>query len=102
MKFKNFFFLVADTQLYKKEAFPSVRPSVMIELKSAKTRIFDAAVVIVCLCVWVCVWWARVWKGVVRPCPPVRNDIVTRRHLFFKDALMNGWLVIGSQKKKSN
>ena len=33
---------------------PSDDPSVMIELKSAKTRIFDAAVVIVCdfECVW--------------------------------------------------
>ena len=25
--------------------------------------------------------WARVWMGVVCPCPPVCNDIVTPRHL---------------------
>ena len=29
-------------------------------------------------------WVGRgVWMGVGRPCPPVRNDIVTPRHLFF-------------------
>ena len=32
-----------------------------------------------CLCVRVGV---GVWMGVGRPCPPVRNDIVTPRHLF--------------------
>ena len=25
--------------------------------------------------------WVRVWMGVGCPCPPVRNDIVTQRHL---------------------
>ena len=49
------------------------------QLKSAKTRIFDAAVAIVTMCVRVCVGWARVWMGVSCPCPPVRNDIVTPR-----------------------
>ena len=60
------FFLVADTQLYKRlfpsvgpsvrlSVVPSVRWSVMIQLKSSKTRIFEFAVVIVCMseCVWV-------------------------------------------------
>ena len=27
--------------------------------------------------------WLGVWMGVGCPCPPVRNDIVTPRHLFF-------------------
>ena len=30
-----------------------------------------------------CWGWVRVWMGVRCPCPPVRNDIVTPRHLFF-------------------
>ena len=34
------------------------------------------------LCVWVSMGWGRAWMGVVCPCPPVRNDIVTPRHLF--------------------
>ena len=32
----------------------------------------------------VCVGWARVWTGVVRPGPPVRNFVSPRR-LFFTD-----------------
>ena len=77
----------ADTQLYKRLC-PSVRPLVRplvrhARVENAKTRIYDAAVAIVC--VLVC------WRGVggvfgVRlgvgcPYPPVRNDIVTPRHL---------------------
>ena len=38
----------------------SVHWSVMIELKSAKPRISDAAVVIVCVCE--CVWGGREWE----------------------------------------
>ena len=56
-------------------------------LKTRKTRIHDAAIVIVC--VWVCECVAGVVGGGVGvklgvgcPCPPVRNDIVTPRHLF--------------------
>ena len=85
-----FRFLVADTQLYKRLC-PSVRwsvgPSITLELKTRKTRIYDTAVVIVC--VWVCECVAGVVGGGVGvrlgvgcPCPPVRNDIVTPRHLF--------------------
>ena len=29
-----------------------------------------------------CCRWVGVWMGVGCPCPPVRNDIVTPRHLF--------------------
>ena len=29
-----------------------------------------------------CWGWVGVWMGVGCPCPPVRNDIVTPRHLF--------------------
>ena len=46
--------VVADTQLYKRLCplvRPSVRPSVVIESKSVKTRIYDAAVMIICVCV---------------------------------------------------
>ena len=36
-----------------------------------------------CLC-WEGGWMGRgVWMGVGRPCPPVHNDIVSPRHLFF-------------------
>ena len=51
-------FLVADSQLYKRLC-PSVRPlvrwSVTLELKTRKTRIYDAAVVTLCVCVCQCV-----------------------------------------------
>ena len=67
---------------------PSVSWSVTLELKTRKTRIYDTAVVIVC--VWVCECVAGVVGGGVGvrlgvgcPCPPVRNDIVTPRHLFY-------------------
>ena len=30
-----------------------------------------------------------VWKGVGRPCPPVRNNVVTPRHLFLVAHLCN-------------
>ena len=63
--------LVRDTQLY------------LYELKTRKTRIYDATIGIVC--VKVCWRWG--WGGVgLRlgvgyPCPPVRNTTVTPRHL---------------------
>ena len=36
---------------------------------------------------YVCVWGVGigVWMGVGGPCPPIRNDIVTPRHLLFFD-----------------
>ena len=45
-------FSVADTQLYQRlfpSVGPSVRQSMMIELKIAKTRIFGAVVELVCV-----------------------------------------------------
>ena len=73
-----FFFLAAGTQLYKRlcpsvgrsvhwSIGASVRWSVMIELKSAKTRIFGAAVELLRICE--CVWggrgcgWGYGWAG---------------------------------------
>ena len=49
----------------------SVRWSMMIELISVKTRIFDAAIMFICVC--------GVGEGLDRGCicPLVRNDIVT-------------------------
>ena len=51
----EFNFLVTDTQLYKRLC-PSLRPlhrssgpTVVIELKSAETRIFDDVIVIICV-----------------------------------------------------
>ena len=35
-----------------------------------------------------CWGWVRVWMGVGCPCPPVRNDIVTPRHLFTSGCLV--------------
>ena len=65
-------FLVADT---------SVRLLVRLlvrqhESKSGKTSILEV------FCVCVCVGKGVGWNvGCGRPCPPVRNDIVTLRHL---------------------
>ena len=68
-----------------------VGPLVTLELKTRKTRIYDAAVGIVC--VLVC------WKGVegvvgVRlgvgcPCPPLRNDIVNLHHLYAQLSILS-------------
>ena len=57
----------------------SVGPSIRGD--RVKTHIYDAAVEII----YACVRWGRggVPIGVVRPCPPVRNDIVIPRHLFW-------------------
>ena len=76
-------FLVADTQLYKRlcpsvgpSVRRSVRPSVREhESKNGKTSVLDTS----CVCLSVVCWG---WVGVGGPCPPVRNDIVTPRHLF--------------------
>ena len=54
-----------------KEAL-SVRWSVMLELKTRKTRIYDTAVVIEKVWGW---RWGE--AGVGCPCPSVRNDTVT-------------------------
>ena len=35
------------------------------------------------VCVLVVGAWHGVWMGVGCPCPPIRNDIATPRHLFF-------------------
>ena len=77
-------FLVADTQLYKRLC-PPVRPLVSLLVRhghrvekwgNERFRYF--------LCMFECGWWFGVWMGVGCPCPPVRNDIVTPRHFFFK------------------
>ena len=65
-------FLVADTQLYKRlcpSVDPSVRPSMVKIWKNECFRYFCE-----CLCV-------EVWMGIGSPFPPVRNDIMTLRHL---------------------
>ena len=82
-------FLVTDMQLYKRFC-PSVGPLVcrsveVIEMKTRKTCFFDALFGIM----WVCErvggswgWgWGWVEAGVGCPCPPIRNNIVTPRHL---------------------
>ena len=59
----NLFFLVADTQLYKRlcpSVGPLVRPSVMvIESKSGKTSVLDTF----CVCLCVEGVWVGVWMG---------------------------------------
>ena len=78
-KSKILIFLVADMQLYKRlcqSVGLSVGLSGVIKFKSGKTSIFDTF----CLCL--IVGGVKVWMGVGCPCPPVRNDIVTPRHLF--------------------
>ena len=79
-------FLVADTQLYKRlcpsvglSVGPSFRPSARVEKwENKRFRSF----LCMCLC-WKAGWVGRwVSMGVGCPCPPLRNDIVTPRHLF--------------------
>ena len=42
-------------------------------------------------------WEERwVWMGVGCPCPPVRNDIVTPRHLFYYFGLYGCFYIIAS------
>ena len=72
-----FFFLVADTQLYKRLC-PSVRRSVSPSIgndrvKKWENERFSSSA-------WVL--GIGVWMEVGRPCPTVRNDFVTPRHLF--------------------
>ena len=58
---------------------PFVGPAVRDDrVECAKTRVFEAEVVIVCVFVFefVCVWWARKWMGVTRPCQPIRDNII--------------------------
>merc|ERR1712025_1482721 len=77
-------FLVADTQLYERLC-PSVRPlgrwsvrhgNRVEKWENERFRYF--------FCMFECLGWVEVWIGVGCPCPPVRNDIVTPRHLLFK------------------
>ena len=50
----------------------------------------------VCMCVWG--GGRGVWMGVGCPCPPVRNDIVTPRHLFNLQVAVK---ILNRQKLKS-
>ena len=86
--FENSLFLVADTQLYKRLC-PSVGWSVeVIESKSGKMSVLE-------LFRYVCVWsGVRGVDGVGRPCPPVRNDTATPRHLLNCIAFLRPWLII--------
>ena len=60
----------------------------VIKLKIAKTRIFEAPVVTLSVC-------KLVWGGGECGCPPVRNDIVTPRHLLgVKMSLVTKGLII--------
>jgi len=74
-------FLVADTQLYKRLC-PSVRWSVGPSVGNDRVEKLKNKRFTYFLCVFVCVLGVGVWMGVGRPCPPVRSDIVTPRHLF--------------------
>ena len=86
-------FLVADTQLYKRLC-PSVSPSVrwsirQHESKSGKMSVFENF-----LRMFECEWGIGVWMGVGRPCPPIRNDIVTPRRLFNEISVIRMHLII--------
>ena len=72
---------------------PSVRHTqvVMFKLKTRKTRILDAAVGIVS--VWGVEGMVGVRLGVGCPCPPIRNDIVTPRLLFFSSFRLRAKMV---------
>ena len=42
-----------------------------------------------------------VWIGVDRPCPPVRNDIVTLRHLFYRSVQTMNYSLFAKVMNKS-
>ena len=78
-------FLVADTQLYKRlcpSVRPSVGPSVRWSVRNDRVEKWKNERFGCFLCMFVCGVGVRVWIWVGCPCPPVRNDIVTPRHLF--------------------
>ena len=84
-------FLVADTQLYKRlcpSVGPSVRRSVRLSVRpSARVEKWEKerfrSFLCMCQC-WKGRWVGRwVWMGVGCPCPTIRNNIVTPRHLFY-------------------
>ena len=89
LSFLRYSFIVADMQRYKwlcPSIGPSVHRSVGPSVRNDWVERCKNAHFWCCswtgLCLWVCIGWARVWMGVVCSCPPVRNDIVTPRHLF--------------------
>ena len=86
-------FSVADTQLYKRLCLSiglSISPSVSLLYTSVQSwwssrKVWKRAFMMLQL--WLSVWvWlsmgrGRVWIGLVWPCPPICNDVVTLRHL---------------------
>ena len=87
--FSSTFFLVADTQLCKRlcpAVGPSIGPSVhwsQLSWKCKNAQLWYSSCDCLNVCMCESVWEVGlVWMRVVRPCSPVRNDIVTSRHLF--------------------
>ena len=77
-------FLVADTQFYKRLCplvRRSVRPSIVRGSSCRKVKKKTSGLDTFCVCLCVCGTEVGVWMVVGCPCPPVRNDIVTPRHL---------------------
>ena len=61
---------------------PSVRPSVHWSVRNDRVAKWKNEHFGYFLCMFVCGVGVWVWIWVGCPCPPVRNDIVTPRHLF--------------------
>ena len=68
-------------KLYKRLC-PSVGPLVRGDQVEKRKNVHFRCCCCDLLCELLSVGWVRVWRGVVRPCPPVSNDFVTTRHLF--------------------
>ena len=100
--------LVSDTQLYQR-LFPSVRPSIRLSLRPSvrpsvrghRVEMWENERIWYFLCMFECWEWVWVWMGVGCPCPPVRNDIVTPRHLLVISSLCHfkSFFVISSHFK---
>ena len=54
------------------------------------------------LCMFVCGRGVGVWMGVGCPCPPVRNDIVTPRHLFRDKPIWERLTQNGKEEKRKS
>ena len=81
-----FFFLIADTQLYRRFVRPSVGPTVMIESASGKTSVLDTF----CVCVWESGDWGA--EGGWTPLPTRLQGYCDPRHLFFQTCILSLWL----------
>ena len=76
-------FLVADMQLYKRLC-SSVSTLIRWSVRGHRVEKWENEPFGYFLCMFECWGWVGEWMGFGCPCLPVRNDIVTPRHLLLK------------------